>query len=551
MQRHLQVVVQSDDGVQRTELYPANGPLTIGRHPQCSLRLDSDLVSRQHAVIQAGNGTLRVEDVSTNGTIAGDLLLRRDSVDVPYGTPIVVGDFTVFVYPAEQQDAAQHAAMQPRPQLQDGQPREMLARSASGPSAAMGSGMPVVTGMSPLIAQVGSPPASSEAEVGEPRGAGSDILPKDVLEETLLQLLAPIRPFLDDPTVSDIMINGPEQIYVEKKGKLFLTDARFETRGALIAALRNAAQYVGKHIDELEPILEGRLPDGSRIEAIFPPAAPDGPCVSIRRFFKERLAVDRLINFGALTPDVAVALQALVVAKLNIIVAGGMGSGKTSMLNALSSFIPEGERVVVIEDSRELQLQRRHICRLEARPPDPKGRGEVTIRDLFRATLRLRPDRIVVGEIRGGEALDLIQAMSSGHGGCMSTLHATHPRDTTSRLEAMAIKSDIEMPLTALRIQLASAVNIICQVSRLQDGSRKITHLTEVLGFDSQKGEYLMQDIFTRQYHGGGDRGAIVSDIVPSGVLPRCLPQLHEHGVDLPAVVYEAAKNGGSPNHYG
>ena len=372
----------------------------------------------------------------------------------------------------------------------------------------------------------------------------TDHIPKEVFEETLLQFLSPIRPVLDDPSVSDIMINGPDQIYVEKKGQLHLTNARFETREALIAALRNAAQYVGKHIDELKPILEGRLPDGSRIEAILPPAAPDGPCVSIRRFFKETLTVERLVGFGALTPDVATTLQALVVSKLNILIAGGTGSGKTSMLNALSSFIPEGERVVVIEDSRELQLQRQHICMLEARPPDPKGRGEVTIRDLFRATLRLRPDRIVVGEIRSGEALDLIQAMTSGHGGCMSTLHATYPRDTTSRLETMAMMSDVEMPLAALRIQLASAVNIICQVGRLQDGSRKITHITEVLGFDVDKGAYQLQDIYVRQYQGFDERGAIISDIVPSGVLPRCLPQLHEHGVDLPASVYEAAQNG-------
>jgi len=388
----------------------------------------------------------------------------------------------------------------------------------------------------------------------------SDYIPKEVFEETLLQFLDPIRPFLEDPAVSDIMINGPFQIYVEKKGQLHLTKARFETREALVAALRNAAQYVGKHVDELKPILEGRLPDGSRIEAVLPPAAPDGPCVSIRRFFKETLTVQKLVNFGAMTPEVAQALQALVISKLNVLVAGGTGSGKTSMLNALSSYIPEGERVVVIEDSRELQLQREHICMLEARPPDPRGRGEVTIRDLFRATLRLRPDRIVVGEIRAGEALDLVQAMTSGHGGCMATLHATYPRDTMSRLETMAMMSDIEMPLAAMRIQLASAVNIICQVSRLQDGSRKITHITEVLGFDSEKGTYLMEDIFVRQYHGFDEKGAILSDIVPTGYIPRCQSQLHEHGVDLPAIVYDAAKRagndgrggrGGSQNHYG
>jgi pilus assembly protein CpaF len=251
----------------------------------------------------------------------------------------------------------------------------------------------------------------------------TDPIPKEVFEETLLQFFAPIRPYLEDPAVSDIMINGPNQVYVEKKGQLHLVPAKFESREALIAALRNAAQFVGKHVDELRPILEGRLPDGSRIEAVLPPAAPDGPCVSIRRFFKETLTVQRLIDFGAMTDEVALALQALVVSKLNVLVAGGTGSGKTSMLNALSSFIPEGERVVVIEDSRELQLQREHICQLEARPPDPKGRGEVTIRDLFRATLRLRPDRIVVGEIRSGEALDLIQAMTLPEG------HGLPPRD--------------------------------------------------------------------------------------------------------------------------
>ncbi len=374
------------------------------------------------------------------------------------------------------------------------------------------------------------------------------MIPREIFEETLLQFLAPIRPYLDDPGVSDIMINGPDQIFVEKKGKLELVPAKFASREALTSALRNAAQFVGKTINEEKPILEGRLPDGSRIEAVLPPAAPDGPCVSIRRFFKETLTVQRLINFGALTPDVAATLKALVASKLNVLIAGGTGSGKTSMLNALSSFIPEDERVVIIEDSRELQLQRVHVCQLEARPPDPKGKGEVTIRDLFRATLRLRPDRIVVGEIRGGEALDLIQAMTSGHGGCLSTLHATYPKDTISRLETMAMMSDIGMPLQALRIQLASAVNIICQVSRLQDGSRKITHISEVLGYDVPSATYQMQDIFVRTYTGFGPNGEILSDIVPTGIMPRCTEQLREHGMDFPRCVYDAAREG--PRHF-
>jgi len=368
-------------------------------------------------------------------------------------------------------------------------------------------------------------------------------IPKEVFEETLLQFLAPIRPFLDDASVSEIMINGPNQIFVERKGRLELTNVCFPSRDSLEAAMRNCAQYVGKHVDKDRPILEGRLPDGSRIEAVFPPVAPDGPSVSIRRFFKETLTVKRLIGFGALTDDAAAALEVFVASKMNTLVAGGTGSGKTSMLNALSSYIPDGERVVVIEDSRELQLQRVHVVQMESRPPDPKGRYAVTIRDLFRASLRMRPDRIVVGEIRGGEALDLIQAMTSGHGGCLSTLHATYPRDTLARLETMAMMSDLNMPLHALRIQLASAVNIIVQVSRLQDGSRKVTHISEVLGWDLATETYQIQDIFHREVHGLGDRGEILSDFVPTGYVPRCLEQVREHGMDLPQAIYAAAKN--------
>jgi len=366
------------------------------------------------------------------------------------------------------------------------------------------------------------------------------MIPREVFEETLLLFFAPIRPFLEDPSVSDIMINGPSQIFVERKGLLYLTDAKFSSREALTAALRNAAQFVGKHVDEEHPILEGRLPDGSRIEAILPPAAPDGPHISIRRFSKETLTVDKLVQFDAMTPDAAMTLHALVASKMNIVVAGGTGSGKTSMLNALSSYVPEGERVVVIEDSRELALQRTHVVQLEARPPDPRGRGAVSIRDLFKATLRLRPDRIVVGEIRGGEALDLIQAMTSGHCGCLTTVHATYPRDTLTRLETMSMMSDIEMPLVALRLQLASGVNILVQVSRLQDGTRKITHITEVLGFDLTTSNYVTQDLFVRVYHGIGARNEVMSQLMPTGIMPRCLPQLQQHGTDLPPAVYRA-----------
>ncbi|APR84464.1 Type II/IV secretion system ATP hydrolase TadA/VirB11/CpaF, TadA subfamily protein [Minicystis rosea] len=366
------------------------------------------------------------------------------------------------------------------------------------------------------------------------------MIPREVFEETLLHFFEPIRPYLEDPSVNDIMINGPTQIYVEKKGILYLTDARFPSREALMAALRNAAQFVGKHVDAEHPILEGRLPDGSRLEAIFPPAAPDGPAVSIRRFSKETLTVEKLIGFDALTRDAAQFLHALVASKLNVVIAGGTGSGKTSMLNALSSFIPNGERVVVIEDSRELQLQREHVVQLEARPADPRGKGAVSIRDLFKATLRLRPDRIVVGEIRSGEALDLIQAMTSGHGGCLTTVHATYPRDTLTRLETMCLMSDVEMPLVAMRMQIASGINILVQVSRLADGRRKVTHISEVLGFDSASGNYVIQDLFLRTYGTAAAGGEIPSALQPTGIVPQCLPALREHGVDLPPAVAQA-----------
>lgn len=369
------------------------------------------------------------------------------------------------------------------------------------------------------------------------------MIPAKVFEKTLLSFFAPIRAYLDDPSVSEIMINGPDQIYVERKGVLTLVDARFEGREALTAAIRNLSQYVGKPVGAERPILEGRMPDGSRVEAILPPVAPDGPHVSIRRFFKETLTVERLVELDSLTDDAAEALRAFVVAKCNVLVAGGTGSGKTSMLNALSGFIPDGERVVVIEDSREVQFQKPHVVQLEARPADAKGEGAITIRDIFRATLRMRPDRVVVGEIRGGEALDIVQAMTSGHGGCMGTLHATYPRDTLTRMETMAMMSDVEMPLAAMRAQIGSGIDIIVQVARLQDGSRKVTHVTEVLGFDTARQAYDIQDLYVRRYSGMTHDNRIRSRLVPTGILPVCRARLEEHGVSLPAEMIRCASS--------
>ena len=353
----------------------------------------------------------------------------------------------------------------------------------------------------------------------------------EIFAETLMEFLAPVRRYLDDPSVSEVMINGASCIYVERKGKLERVGETFPNEESLLAALRNIAQFTGKQVDELHPILEGRLPDGSRVQAVVPPISFGGVSVAIRRFSASLYTMPALEGLGALSSDAARTLEALVHAKLNVIVAGGTGSGKTSMLNTLSRSIPEDERVVVIEDSKEVQLQQEHVVYLEARAADSRGRGAITIRDLFRTTLRMRPDRIVIGEIRGGEALDIIQAMVSGHGGCMGTLHATYPRDTMTRLETMALMSDVEIPLTALRLQIASGVNIILQVARLPDGSRKVTHVSEVLGYDMASMKYELRDIFTRRFD-SSEEGTSPGELAPTGHVPRCRPQLLEHGTE-------------------
>lgn len=373
------------------------------------------------------------------------------------------------------------------------------------------------------------------------------MIPKEVFEQTVLQFLAPVRPYLEDPTVSEVMINGPFEVRIERRGRIENTDAKFATHDQLMAALRNIAQFVGRVVNEERPILEARLPDGSRVEAIIPPAAPGGPYVAIRRFLKSSVTVEQLIGFGALTDDAAEFLKAAVAAKQNILVAGGTGSGKTTMLNALSGFIDRRERIVVIEDSQELQLQQDHVVQLEARPPDSRGKGQVTIRDLFKATLRMRPDRIVVGEIRAGEALDLVQAMTSGHGGGLATVHATYPHDTMSRIETMAMMSDVDMPLAALRTQIASAINLIVQTGRLSDGSRCITHVTEVHGYDGDAG-YVLADIYLRHYRGQDPNGKVISEFLPTGTLPRVTPVIEGLGLKLPAGLRAAieAKGGAS-----
>jgi pilus assembly protein CpaF len=368
------------------------------------------------------------------------------------------------------------------------------------------------------------------------------VIPDQVFQHTLLGFLAPVADFLADDSVSEVMVNGPDEVYIERGGVIARTEARFPSAHALEAAVRNIAQYVGKSVSADRPILDARLPDGSRVAAVLPPASRRGITLSIRRFPKERLTVAELIRFGALSEPARQLLEACVLLKENVMVAGGTGSGKTSLLNALSSFVPETERIVVIEDSSEVRLMQPHAVYLEARPPDPRGRGEVTIRDLLRATLRLRPDRIVVGECRGGEALDLIQAMTSGHGGSLSTVHASYPHDTLHRLETLCLMSDVELPLQAMRAQIASAINLIVQTSRLNDGSRKITHVAECTGLD-EGGRYQIRMLYEFRQEGVDPKsGKVRGRLQPTGELPSFAERLARRGLALPDEMLAAAR---------
>ncbi|MEM8786635.1 MAG: CpaF family protein [Pseudomonadota bacterium] len=352
--------------------------------------------------------------------------------------------------------------------------------------------------------------------------------------------LGPLEVLLQDPTVNDILVNGPLQIFVERSGRLELTPVRFKDDRHLMRVIDKIVSAVGRRVDESHPYVDARLKDGSRFNAMVPPCAVDGALVSIRKFSQDKLSVDELVEFNAFTEEMATYLQAAVSTRLNIIVSGGTGSGKTTTLNALSSFIDDHERIVTIEDTAELQLQQIHVGRMESRPANVEGKGEVSQRDLLRNALRMRPDRIIVGETRGNEVIDMLQAMNTGHDGSMTTIHANSARDAVSRLENMIAMSGVEMPLKAMRAQVASAVNLIVQVSRLQDGSRRMVSITEVTGME---GEIIsMQEIFKFQRLGLDDNGKIIGRFTATGLRSKYSERFAQWGYDLPTTIYTAAE---------
>jgi pilus assembly protein CpaF len=360
-----------------------------------------------------------------------------------------------------------------------------------------------------------------------------------VIEEVLDEVfgLGPLEPLLADPTVSDILVTTPKLVYVERAGKLYRTPVQFKDDGHLQRIIEKIVSRVGRRIDESSPMVDARLPDGSRVNAVLPPVAVDGPLLSIRRFGRDPLKAEDLLKMLSLSEGMLQVLQACVIGRLNIIITGGTGAGKTTLLNVLSGYIPTDERIVTIEDAAELQLRQVHVARLEARPPNIEGRGVVSIRQLVINALRMRPDRIIVGETRGEEALDMLQAMNTGHDGSLTTLHCNSPRDAISRLETMVGMANANMGIRAIRQQISSAVDLFVQVSRLSDGTRRITYLTECVGMEGD--QVTTQDIFVFERTGIGEKGRVQGRFKPSGIRPKFYERLRAAGLQLPAQIFQ------------
>lgn len=375
-----------------------------------------------------------------------------------------------------------------------------------------------------VLAQEAMPLSTSERER----------LVRDIQHE--LFGLGPLEPLLADPTISDILVNSHSRIYIERGGKIEVTNVAFKDDEHLMRVIERIVSSVGRRIDESSPMVDARLKDGSRVNAIIPPLAIDGPVLSIRRFGAEPLRMNSLIENKALTRDIADMLEMCVNARLNILISGGTGAGKTTLLNALSAYISEEQRIVTIEDSAELQLQQPHVVRLETRPPNIEGRGEVTQRDLVRNALRMRPDRIVIGEVRGGEAIDMLQAMNTGHDGSLTTIHANTPRDALSRLETMIQMTGMRLSERAMRQQVASALDLVLQVARLSDGSRRVTSISEITGMEGDT--ITMQEIFMYE-RTGMNQGQVIGRFRPTGIRPRFAEKLKSYGMQLPRIFFE------------
>ena len=538
-----------------------DGNYIVGRGPAARIVLPYADVSERHALIVVRNGRATIEDLkSANGTyVNGEPIdriatLSADSVVQIGGTVLRITAAAPKAGTGAQDDSAKPAAAaapgaaRPEPsapakridpqatmrrKIREQIQAELIVRMDLKRLTASG------IDREGLERQAREKIAEIVAEVQKsgklPRTIDAERIKKEVFDEALR--LGPLEDLLADDSVTEIMVNGPHQVYVERGGRLQLTDLQFSDDASVLAIIERIVAPLGRRIDESQPYVDARLKDGSRVNAIIPPLSLIGPSITIRKFAKKKLTVDDFIRFGTWNADAAKFMEVCVKLRKNIIVAGGTGSGKTTLLNLLSSFIPETERIVTVEDAAELKLMQPHVVRLEARPANVEGKGAVPIRDLVRNCLRMRPDRIIVGECRGGEALDMLQAMNTGHDGSLTTVHANSPRDVISRLETMVLMSGMDLPSRAIREQIASAVDIIIHESRLADGSRKVTAITEVTGMEGQ--QIVMQDLFTFRQTGVAENGKITGEFKPTGAMPTFFDTLKSRGITLDPKIFQ------------
>ncbi|MBO5643541.1 MAG: Flp pilus assembly complex ATPase component TadA [Kiritimatiellae bacterium] len=545
------------DGV-RSTVELERGNYLIGRGESCKVRLNFPDVSERHAILSVTDEKVVIEDLrSANGTYVNSEEI--DSPTVLDGTMVVqIGQSLLRV--SKPEDSTLYKSHD------DEEPQELDSIEEEIEEDAPTEEDPLVELRADVQAQIQKELlkrvdmkrltlAGVDAEGLEetarqkihqiieevvannrlPDGIDPYRLEEDVFNEALR--LGPLEELLADDTVSEIMVNGPDRVFIERNGKLVLSDCRFTDEQSVLSVIERIVSPLGRRIDESQPYVDARLKDGSRVNAIIAPLALSGPTITIRKFSKKALGVADFIRFGTWTANAAEFMRLCVLLRKNIIVAGGTGSGKTTLLNLLSGFIPRNERIVTVEDAAELRLQQPHVVRLEARPPNIEGKGAVTIRDLVKNCLRMRPDRIIVGECRGGEALDMLQAMNTGHDGSLTTIHANSPRDVISRLETMVLMSGMELPSRAIREQIASAVDIIIHESRLADGSRKVVAITEVTGLEGN--QIVTQDIFTFEQKGVAADGKIIGQFRPTGAIPTWFDQLKGRGLDCDVRMFD------------
>ena len=533
------------------ELEP--GTYLIGRGAACRVRFESPDVSERHAILTVRDGRAILEDLhSANGTYVNGEAVDR-AVTLDGGMVVQIGDNMLRVSDGEPdgRDAGGGGESQPAPadarmdaaddpeeppeakpdpmrdlrrSVQEQIQRELLKRMDMKRLTVQGVDREGLedTAREKIHAIVDEVVARGRL----PAGIDPVRLEEDVFNESMR--LGPLEELLDDDTVTEIMVNGPRNVYVERNGRLSLSDCQFTDDASVLAVIERIIAPLGRRCDESQPYVDARLADGSRVNAIIAPLAISGPTITIRKFAKKALTPEDFIRFGTWTRNAAEFMRLCVLLRKNIIVAGGTGSGKTTLLNLLSGYIPRNERIVTVEDAAELRLQQPHVVRLEARPPNIEGKGAVPIRDLVKNCLRMRPDRIIVGECRGGEALDMLQAMNTGHDGSLTTVHANSPRDVVSRLETMVLMSGMDLPSRAIREQIASAVDIIIHESRMSDGSRKVTAISEVTGLEGN--QIVMQDIFAFGQEGVGPDGKVIGKLAPSGAVPSWFDQLQGRG---------------------